>query len=91
MACLPVRGDNPRDSDWFVLRTGGQTWYNFYTTYISAHHEIFVAKICKGGIKCLALHTQCYIFRNTPSGLALYMSIGKILNAKIYESVFIVG
>ena len=36
-----------------MLRTGGQTWYNFYTTYISvdfAHNEILRAKDGKGGI-----------------------------------------
>ena len=41
-------------SEWIILRTDGQTWYNyFYTTYISvdlAHHEIFRAKGGKGGI-----------------------------------------
>ena len=35
-------------SEWTILRTGGQIWY----TYISvdlAHHEIFRAKVGKGG------------------------------------------
>ena len=39
-------------SEWIILRTGGQTWYNiFYTTYMSvdlAYHEIFRAKVGKG-------------------------------------------
>ena len=45
-------------SEWIILRTGGQTWYNyfilFYTTYIGvdlAHHEIIIAKVGKGGIR----------------------------------------
>ena len=41
-------------SEWIILRTGGQPMvYLFYTTYISvyvAHHEIFHAKVGKGGI-----------------------------------------
>ena len=39
-------------SEWIILCTGGQTWYNiFYTTYTSvdlAYHEIFRAKVGKG-------------------------------------------
>ena len=32
MGCSPVRGDdNPRAfSEWIILRTGGQTWYNYF-------------------------------------------------------------
>ena len=30
MACPPVRGDNPRALASFILRTGGQTWYNYF-------------------------------------------------------------
>ena len=41
-------------SELIILHTGGQTWYNFfYTTCISVdlpHHEIFRAKVGKGGI-----------------------------------------
>ena len=43
-----------QNRQWIILRRGGQTWFNyFYTTYISvdiAHHEIFHAKVGKGGI-----------------------------------------
>ena len=55
MDCPPVRGDNPR-----ALASGlsyvqlDNPWYIFYTTYISVdltHHEIFRAKVGKGGIK----------------------------------------
>ena len=40
-----------------ILRTGGQTWYNYFippALIISvglAHHEIFRAKVGKGGVK----------------------------------------
>ena len=40
-------------SEWIILHKGGQTKYNYYTTYISlclAHHDI----VGKGGIKALA-------------------------------------
>ena len=31
MGCPPVRGDNPRAyNEWIILRTGGQTWYNYF-------------------------------------------------------------
>ena len=31
MGCLPVRDDNPRAfSEWIILRTGGQIWYNYF-------------------------------------------------------------
>ena len=46
MGCPPVRGDNPR-----ALATNMVLL--FYTTYISvdlAHHEIFRAKVGKGGV-----------------------------------------
>ena len=54
MVCPPVRGDNPR-----ALASGlsyfqvGKHGITIYTTYISvdlAHHEIFPAKVGKGGI-----------------------------------------
>ena len=54
MVCPPVRGDNPR-----ALASGlsyvqvGKHDITIYTTYISvdlAHHEIFCAKVGKGGI-----------------------------------------
>ena len=54
MGYPPVRGDNPR------ALTSGLSYVQvdkhgiiFYTTYISvdlAHHEIFCAKVGKGGI-----------------------------------------
>ena len=55
MGCPPIRGDNPRAlARWIILRTGGQPMvYLFYITYISvdvAYHEIFRAKVGKGGI-----------------------------------------
>ena len=54
MGCSPVRGDNPR-----ALASGlsyvdvDKHGITIYTTYISAdlaHHEIFRAKVCVGGI-----------------------------------------
>ena len=54
MGCPPVRGDNPR-----ALASGlsyvqvAKHGISFYTTNISvdlAHHEIFRAKVCNGGI-----------------------------------------
>ena len=32
MGCPPVRGDNPRAlaDKWIILRTGGQTLYNYF-------------------------------------------------------------
>ena len=29
---MPLRGGNPRafNSEWIILRTGGQTWYNYF-------------------------------------------------------------
>ena len=54
MGCPPVRGDNPR-----ALASGlsyvqvDKHVMTFFTTYISvdlAHHEIFCAKVGKGGI-----------------------------------------
>ena len=41
-------------SEWIILRTGGQTRYNYFTTYISvdlAHHEIIRSKVGKSGIR----------------------------------------
>ena len=57
MGCPPERGDNPR-----ALASGlsyvqvDNPWYNYFT-YISvdlAHHEIFHAKVGKGGINASA-------------------------------------
>ena len=57
MGCPPVRGDNPR-----ALASGlsyvqvDKHGILFYTTYISvdlAHHEIFRAKVGKGGINLI--------------------------------------
>ena len=59
MGCPPVRGDNPR-----ALASGlsyvqvDKHGITIYTTYISvdlAHHEIYHAKVGKGGIKCVSL------------------------------------
>ena len=31
MVCPPVRGDNPQAlACGFILRTGGQSWYNYF-------------------------------------------------------------
>ena len=55
MGCPPVRGDNPR-----ALASGlsyVQVVKLFYTTYISvdlAHHELFCAKVGKGGINTVS-------------------------------------
>ena len=46
-------------SEWLILRTCGQSWYNIYTTYSSvdrAHHELFCAKVGKGGKTILNVH-----------------------------------
>ena len=47
-------------SEWIILCTGGKAWYNYsIPPYISVdpeHHEIFRAKVGKGGIKWIALH-----------------------------------
>ena len=54
MGCPPVRGDNSRalasGLSYVQVNKHGRT---IYTTYISvdlAHHEIFRAKVGKGGI-----------------------------------------
>ena len=59
MACPPVRGDNPR-----VLASGLSYVQvdKLYTTYISvdlAHHEIFRAKVGKGGTICVSKCFSC--------------------------------
>ena len=55
MGCPPVRGDNPRAlASGFSYVQVDKHGITFYTTYISidfAHHEIFHAKVGKGGIK----------------------------------------
>ena len=58
MGCPPVRGDNPRalasGLSYVQVDKHGITF--FYTTYISVdivHHEIFHAKVGKGGINNL--------------------------------------
>ena len=44
-------------SEWIILRTGEQTWYDYFmppTMYISvdlAHHEIFHSNVSKCGLK----------------------------------------
>ena len=56
-------------SEWiFVhvhIHVGGQTWYNFYTTYIGvdlAHHEILCPKVGKGGIKSTNSNSHYILF-----------------------------
>ena len=54
MACLPVRGDNPRALASGLSYVQVTNMLLFYTTYISVdlvHHNIFSAKVGKGGIK----------------------------------------
>ena len=57
-------------SEWIIIRTGGQSWYNItFTTLISvnlAQFEIFSAEVCnfwRGGIihsyHCYLLLLQC--------------------------------
>ena len=54
MACLPVRGDNPRDlASGLSYKQVDIHCMTIYTTYISvdlAHHELFRAYVGKGGI-----------------------------------------
>ena len=64
MGCPPVRGDNPRAlaSGLSYVQVDKHGIKLFYTTYISvnlAHHEIFGAKVGKGGIKAYARLTLC--------------------------------
>ena len=33
-----------------IIRTGGHTWYTTYISVDLVHHEIFCAKVGKGGI-----------------------------------------
>ena len=54
MACPPVRGGNPRAlaSGLSCVQVDNMVQL-FYTTSITvglAHHELFRAKVCKGGI-----------------------------------------
>ena len=65
MGCPPVRGDNPRalasGLSYVQVDTHGITI--LCTTYISvdlAHHEIFRAKVSKGGIKALTTLLICW-------------------------------
>ena len=77
MGCPPVRGDNPRASasglSYGRVEKHGITilYHLFYTTYISvdlARHEIFRAKVGKGGIKVhpvfRGLHSCAWIWKN---------------------------
>ena len=50
MACAPVRGDNPRASASGFSMVNYIS-YHTHTTIDRAHHEIFGAKVGKGGIK----------------------------------------
>ena len=53
MGCPPVRGDNPRALASGLSYVQVNKLGIFYTTYISVHHaqhEIFRAKVGKGGI-----------------------------------------
>ena len=53
MGCPPVRVDNPREfSEWIILRTGGQTWYNYIipptsvkTLHITRYFMLKVVKV----------------------------------------------
>ena len=49
MGCPPYQEIIHEHKRWIILRTGGQTWYNYITVDL-AHHEIFSAKVGKGGI-----------------------------------------
>ena len=56
MGCLPVRGDNPRafasGLSYVQIDKHGIAYYTAYISVDLAHHEIFHANVCKGGIKC---------------------------------------
>ena len=65
MGCPPVRGDNPRALASGLSYVQVENMVKlFYTTYISvhlAHHEIFCAKVGKGGIIRIALRVSTCI------------------------------
>ena len=55
MGCPPVRGNNPRALASGLSYVQVNKHGIIYTTYISvdlAHHEVFHAKVGKGGINC---------------------------------------
>ena len=55
MGCPPERGDNTRalasELSYVKLDKNGMTIYTIYISVDLAHHDIFRAKIGKGGIK----------------------------------------
>ena len=55
MGCPPVRGDNTRalasELSYVKMDKNGMTIYTIYISVDLAHHDIFRAKIGKGGIK----------------------------------------
>ena len=65
MGCPPERGDNPRALEWIVLRTGGQTWYNYFiprTSVKTLHITIyFVLKLVRVVISFVYFHLLNFI------------------------------
>ena len=64
MACPPVRGDNPRAlasglSYVQVDKHGITILYHLHQCMYLAHHEIFRAKVGRGGIKTYNAGTSC--------------------------------
>ena len=61
MGCLPVRVDNPQalasGLSYVQVDKHGITIYTSYISVDLAHHEIFRAKVGKGGIKCINKQT----------------------------------
>ena len=64
MCCPPVRGDNPRalasGLSYVKVDTHGKLFYTIYISVDLAHHEIFRAIVCKGGIKIVILFLTRY-------------------------------
>ena len=66
MGCPPVRGDNPRAlasglSNVQVDKHGITILYTYISVYL-AHHEIYCAKVSKGGINEKTTTTTTIVF-----------------------------
>ena len=55
MSCPPVRGDNPRDLASGLSCVQVDKHGTAYISVDLVHHEIFRAKVGKGGIKCILM------------------------------------
>ena len=65
MGCPPVRGDNPRafasGLSYVQVDEHGITIFSTYISVDLAHHDIFCAKVGKGGIRiCLGMCLPIY-------------------------------